>query len=104
MLVAVCGAIALLGGDADAQRKVALVIGNGLYGHHAALPNVPNDAAAMAALLKGAGFDRVDVRANLRIAAVRGALRDFAGEAASADVAVLFYAGHGIEVGGTNYL
>jgi uncharacterized caspase-like protein len=89
---------------ASAERRVALVIGNSLYGHHAALPNVPNDAAAMAAMLKGAGFDSVVVQANLSIAGLRVALRDFGGEVATADVAVLFYAGHGIEVGGTNYL
>src|SRR5262245_11389631 len=103
--VALCYALAVLGAPpARAERKVALVVGNSLYGQHAALPNVPNDAAAMATLLKGAGFDSVVVQSNLSVAALRGALRDFAGEVTAADVAVLFYAGHGIEVGGTNYL
>ena len=100
--VLICAVAVLQATPASAERKVALIIGNSLYGHHAALPNVPNDAAAMAAMLKGAGFDSVVVRSDLGIAALRGALRDFAGEVATADVAVLFYAGHGIEVGGTN--
>src|SRR5262245_4208595 len=80
--VLICALAVLQVAPARAERKVALLIGNSLYGHQAALPNVPNDAAAMATLLKGAGFDRVDVRSNLGLAAVRGALRDFAAEVA----------------------
>jgi formylglycine-generating enzyme required for sulfatase activity len=91
-------------GPASAEKRVALVIGNAGYSHIAGLPNVPNDAAAMAALLRAAKFDSVDVRANLGVAELRRALREFSGGAAGADVAVLFYAGHGIEVGQTNYL
>ena len=90
--------------SAHAETRVALVIGNGKYGHQAALPNVPNDAAAMAALFKRANFDTVDVRYNLGAGELRRALREFAGRAVDADVAVLFYAGHGIELGQTNYL
>jgi uncharacterized caspase-like protein len=58
----------------------------------------------MAVLLKTAKFDVVDLKHNLGITELRRALRDFAGQAADADVAVLFYAGHGIEVGQVNYL
>jgi uncharacterized caspase-like protein len=89
---------------AIAEKRVALVIGNGSYSHIAHLPNVANDAATMAALFRTAKFDAVDVRHNLGVAELRRALRDFAGQAADADVAVLFYAGHGIEVGQVNYL
>src|SRR5262245_48053278 len=89
---------------AHAEKRVALVIGNGSYAHIAGLPNVPNDAAALAALFKSAKFDAVDVRHNLGVVELRRALREFAGRATDADMAVLFYAGHGIEVGGTNYL
>jgi uncharacterized caspase-like protein len=103
LIVALGCALAFLPA-AHAERKVALVIGNAVYGHHAALPNVPNDAAAMTALLKGAGFDKVDVRTDLGIAALRVVLQEFHAATAGADMAVLFYAGHGIEVGGTNYL
>jgi uncharacterized caspase-like protein len=89
---------------ASAEKRVALVIGNGSYAHIAGLPNVANDAAAMATLFKAAKFDAVDVKHNLGVAELRGALREFAGRAADADVAVVFYAGHGIEVGQVNYL
>ena len=102
---AICIALAAgLPAPATAEKRVALVIGNGSYGHIAGLPNVPNDAAAMAALFRGAKFDAVDVKQNLGIAELRRTLREFAGRAADADVAVLFYAGHGIEVGQVNYL
>jgi tetratricopeptide (TPR) repeat protein len=94
----------LLSPTALAEKRVALIIGNGKYGHQAALPNVPNDAVAIAALFKSANFDAVDVRYNLDAAGLRRALRDFAGRAADADVAVVFYAGHGIEVSRVNYL
>ena len=77
---------------AAAEKRVALVIGNGSYAHIAHLPNVANDAAAMAALFKGAGFDRVEVRLNAGAAGLRRALKEFAGLAADADVAVVFYA------------
>ena len=100
-----CCAIAVFGADlASAEKRVALVIGNGSYAHIAALPNVRNDASAIAALFKAAKFDAVDVKHNLGVAELRRALREFAGRAADADVAVLFYAGHGIEVGQVNYL
>jgi formylglycine-generating enzyme required for sulfatase activity len=103
--VVLCSVVAgLQTAPASAEKRVALVIGNGSYAHIAHLPNVANDAAAMAALFKTAKFDAVDVRHNLGVAELRRALRDFAGRASDADVAVLFYAGHGIEVGQVNYL
>jgi uncharacterized caspase-like protein len=90
---------------ADAERKVALVIGNSAYGHHPRLANVPSDAAAMAALFKAASFDAVEVRENLGVAELRRVLREFSRHlAAGADVAVLYFAGHGIEVDHVNYL
>jgi WD40 repeat protein len=96
--------VSLAAFPAMADKRVALVVGNATYGHHAALRNVPNDAIAMAALFKAAKFDSVVVRYNLSGAELRRALRDFAGLAADADVAVLFYAGHGIELATANYL
>ena len=89
---------------ASAEKRVALVIGNGSYTHIAHLPNVANDAAAMTALFKAAGFDAVDVRQNLGVSELRHALREFASRTTDADTAVIFYAGHGIEVGQVNYL
>jgi uncharacterized caspase-like protein len=89
---------------ASAEKRVALVVGNSSYQHAPLLPNPANDAAAIAATLKGAGFDHVDVKSNLPSADMRRALRDFADQARDADIAVVYYAGHGIEIDGTNYL
>src|SRR6476659_2312398 len=87
-----------------AQTRVALVIGNGAYVKVPRLDNPKNDAAAMEAMFKAAGFSAV-VRVNdLGVVAMRRALRDFSDTAYDADIAVVFYAGHGIEVGGVNYL
>jgi len=81
-----------------ADKRVALVIGNSAYQNVPGLPNPINDATAIAELLRNAGFDVVDSRADLGIAVIRRAIREFA------DIAVVYYAGHGIEVDGTNYL
>ena len=89
---------------ASADKRVALVVGNSIYKHAPRLSNPANDAAAIAATLKGAGFDIVDTRSNLPSAEMRRALRDFADQARDADIAVVYYAGHGIEIDGTNYL
>jgi hypothetical protein len=87
-----------------AEKRVALVIGNSGYDKVARLANPANDAALMAETLKAVGFDNVDLRRDLKIADMRRALRDFVDKAADADVAVVYYAGHGIEVDGVNYL
>lgn len=87
-----------------AEKRVALVVGNSNYKNAAALPNPANDAAAIAATLKGAGFDIVESKLDLQAADMRRALRDFADQARDSDIAVVYYAGHGIEMDGTNYL
>jgi uncharacterized caspase-like protein len=97
-------ALLLVCQPAWATRRVALVLGNSAYQNAARLPNPVNDATAVAATLKSAGFDVVDSRQDLKVADMRRALRDFADQARDADVAVIYYAGHGIEIGGTNYL
>jgi uncharacterized caspase-like protein len=79
------------------------VIGNSAYQNVPGLPNPISDATAIAELLRNAGFDVVDSRADLGIAVIR-AIREFADVARDADIAVVYYAGHGIEVDGTNYL
>ena len=89
---------------AHAGRNVALVIGNSNYKNVAQLPNPVNDAAMMAAVLTKAGFAVVTGRRDLGVAEMRKALRDFSDLAQDADIAVVYYAGHGIEVNGTNYL
>ena len=90
--------------DARADQRVALVIGNSAYQRVAKLPNPVNDARAVAALLRGAGFDVVESRFDLDAASLRRAMGDFTDIANDADVAVVYYAGHGIEVDGNNYL
>src|SRR5450631_596041 len=89
---------------ASAEKRVALVLGNSAYQSVPALPNPVNDAAVIAATLKDAGFDVVDSRRDLPAAETRRALRDFADRVRDADIAVVYYAGHGMEVDGTNYL
>jgi Caspase domain len=97
-------ALLLLCQPAFAEKRVALVIGNAAYQNVEKLPNPANDGATIAATLKDAGFDVVDSRHDLPAAETRSALRDFADRARDADIAVVFYAGHGIEVDGANYL
>src|SRR6266550_425367 len=97
-------ALLLVCQPASAEKRVALVLGNSNYKNAAVLPNPVNDAAAVAATLKGAGFDIVDSRLDLSAADMRRALRDFADQARDSDLAVVYYAGHGIEIDGTNYL
>jgi uncharacterized caspase-like protein len=86
-----------------AERRVALVIGNGAYAHAQPLPNPPRDAEAVAAVLRRVGFTVVegidlDRRGTGRL------LSRFVQQAAGADAALVFYAGHGLEVSGKNYI
>ena len=97
-------ALLLVCQPAFAGKRVALVLGNSAYQNVAPLPNPVNDGAVIAAKLKEAGFDVVDSRHDLPAAETRRALRDFADAARDADIAVVYYAGHGMEVDGTNYL
>ncbi|MCK1733794.1 caspase family protein [Bradyrhizobium sp. 138] len=87
-----------------AERRVALVLGNSAYKNVGKLANPANDAALVGGMFRKAGFDAVDVKLDLNVAEMRKALRDFGGKAREADVAVVYYAGHGIELDGTNYL
>jgi uncharacterized caspase-like protein len=89
--------------SAMADKRVAFVVGNGAYRNAAALPNPPLDGKAMAALLRSIGFDVVE-GINLSRDGMTERLLDFGKKAAGADIAVFFYAGHGIAVNGTNYL
>jgi uncharacterized caspase-like protein len=87
-----------------AEKRVALVIGNSAYKYAALLSNTLNDAKAISDLLTKAGFDVVESRADLGVVDFKRALRDFVHTAQDADIAVVYYAGHGIEIRGTNYL
>src|SRR4051794_24478984 len=84
------------GTSARADGKVALVIGNSSYQNVGRLANPANDATAIAAVLKNANFDVVDLRRDLSVVEMRKTLREFANKARDADVAVIYYAGHGI--------
>ena len=86
------------------DHRIALVIGNSAYENVPALPNPARDAAFVADTLKRTGFETVSVQINLRKDALITALRNFAAQAENADWAVVYYAGHGMEVGGINYL
>jgi uncharacterized membrane protein YgcG len=95
--------IALTASAAHADRRVAFVVGNGAYKNVAPLPNPPVDAKAMAGVLRNVGFEVVE-GTNLTRDKMTEKLLDFGKRAQGADVAVFFYAGHGIAIGGTNYL
>ncbi|KYH02847.1 caspase family protein, partial [Bradyrhizobium sp. DOA1] len=97
--------VLLLGAQpALAGKRVALVLANSAYQHAPSLANPVNDGSVMAKTLKEAGFDVVDSRHDLSALETRRVLRDFADSTRDADIAVVYYAGHGIEVEGSNYL
>lgn len=86
------------------EIRVALVIGNGAYASVPKLPNPDSDARSVADSLRAAGFKTVHLDNDLGASAMREKLNAFSLEASQADWAVVYYAGHGIEVNGTNYL
>lgn len=81
-----------------------MVIGVSEYQQVPRLPNPSRDAEAMTALFKKAGFDSVVSKRDLGIADLRRAIREFSETSRDADMSVVYYAGHGIEVDGVNYL
>ncbi|MET3900979.1 putative caspase-like protein [Devosia sp. UYZn731] len=96
--------VLVMGGtEAAYARQVALVIGNGAYRSVPALPNPENDARAVANSLIDLGFE-TRVRLNLDQAGMISELQAFAEDAKGADYAAVYYAGHGIELEGVNYL
>lgn len=88
---------------ASAERRVALVIGNGKYDHAAELPNPKNDASDVSAALERSGFE-VILGIDLDQHAMREISIRFARAARDADVAMFYYAGHAIQFNGVNYL
>src|ERR1700691_4687717 len=104
-LIAVFSVVGILmsANAAKADRRVAFVVGNGAYKNVTQLPNPPIDAKAMAGVLRNAGFDVVE-GINLTRDKMTERLLEFGEKAQGADVAVFFYAGHGIAIDGTNYL
>ncbi len=103
-LLAFCLSLLFLtSADARADKRVALVIGNGAYRSVAPLANPVNDATDVAATLKQEGFD-VALETNLDQAAMQEAAIRFARDARGADVALFYYSGHALQFGGVNYL
>ena len=91
-------------GGAPSGRRVALVIGNGAYKNVHALPNPPRDSKLIASVLHDVGFQTVISATDLTRDKFFDALKTFADEAEKSDWAVVYYAGHGFEIGGVNYL
>ena len=90
--------------SALAEKRVALIIGISKYQNVNHLTNPDNDAAMLAATFRKAKFDVVTLRTDLTASEMRRTLRNFGDQARDADIAVIYYAGHGIEVDGTNYV
>ncbi|MGY3395560.1 putative caspase-like protein [Bradyrhizobium sp. USDA 3311] len=91
------------GNAAFADKRVAFVVGNAAYKNVPQLPNPAIDARSMARVLRNVGFDVVE-GSNLSRDAMTAKLLEFGKKSEGADVALFFYAGHGIAVNGTNYL
>jgi formylglycine-generating enzyme required for sulfatase activity len=92
--------------QAAAEKRVALVVGNSAYQHISRLANPSNDARLMADTLRGLGFTLIGEGPQLDLdeAAFRRAVQSFGNALTGADVALFYYAGHGVQVRGANYL
>jgi len=95
--------LALSALDAKADKRVALVIGNGAYRNVPTLANPTNDAADVGAALKRSGFEPLVVT-DLDQAAMQETVLRFARAARGADVALFYYSGHALQFAGVNYL
>ncbi|MGV3634664.1 MAG: caspase family protein [Pseudorhodoplanes sp.] len=84
-------------------RRIALVIGNGAYEHTAPLANPSNDARAIAKALRGMGFEVIE-GIDLKHEAMRHKINEFLRGATNAQIALAFYAGHGVQIDGRNFL
>src|ERR1700730_7398880 len=109
VVAAVALALSLLGSlfcndAAFAERRVALVIGNSAYQHVPALRNPAKNAQAGAASLQKAGFDVADSQYDAGDLQLKRSIRQFEDAAADADIAIVYYSGLGIGIGGANYL
>ena len=103
LLLAAAGSFVISSVDAFADRRVALVIGNSAYVNAPALTNPRNDATDVSGALRRLGFTVIDGY-DLNNVDLQRRVQEFAREVETADVAVFFYAGHGLQVAGENYL
>lgn len=102
--LALITAVFLLAPTSAEARKVALIVGNSNYANTSRLTNPANDIKIVAASARSAGFDDVTVAANLSVNDFQKTMRDFRAKADGAEVAMVYYAGHGIEAQGKNWL
>ena len=93
-------------GPAAAEKRIALVVGNSAYQNITRLDNPRNDATLMADTLSGLGFTLIGGRAQLDLdkAALDIDVQNFGRQIQGAEVALFYYAGHGVQVSGSNYL
>ena len=103
LVVAVMALVVAASASVALARQVALVVGNSTYAHIGRLPNPENDAIDMAAALRRIGFE-VTTELDVDRGDMTEALRAFTRRSAGADVSLVFYAGHGLEMDGINYL
>ena len=103
VLLLLAPALPALAQDAAPLRGVALIVGQSAYRHLPPLSNPESDARAVEDLLDRLGFETTDAR-NADVRKLRRTLERFAEDAEGADVAIVYYAGHGIEAGGENFL
>ena len=104
LLLTAAFSLCLCVGTVKAEKRVALVIGNSAYQNVPRLANPANDAAAIGAMLRKVGFDVVETRPDVGIVEMRRTMRDFSDKSVGADISVVYFAGHGMEVEGVNYL
>ena len=103
--IAICAFVAcLLPSQAFADKRVALLIGNANYSSVSKLRNPESDVLLMKRTLDAAGFDTVLTGTNLKRDELVKVLRNFEDTAFGADIAVIYYSGHGMEMDGENYL
>lgn len=105
VLALACSILSAAGLEAQAsERRVALVIGNSAYRNAPVLSNPVRDASSVAEMFKKAGFTKVELKQDLESLELKRAIRAFLGTAKDSEIAVVFFAGHGIEVNGANYI
>ena len=103
LVVAVLALVLAASASVALARQVALVVGNSSYAHIGRLPNPENDAVDLSAALRRLGFE-VTTELDADRVELTEALRAFTRQSAGADVSLVFYAGHGLEMDGINYL
>jgi uncharacterized caspase-like protein len=104
VILTVSGGLAAAQQQGIAEKRVALVVGNSEYRNVPVLPNPGRDAQALATVLRSVGFQNVQLATDVSRTRLIENLRAFARAASDADWAVVYYAGHGIEINGVNYL